>query len=167
MKIVNFRVDDAEHQLMHVIASAYGMSLSGYIRHHFRVLAIDKGLVQNPLDSLRVKPEEVAEPANPTVERRQVPTAPNALRDEITQRIDSGERALDVAASYGMPIETVKAMYKRGKENQTAAREFAELRVDTGTNLVYDPVDPDNPTEEEQATNAKIARQRLVDMGLL
>lgn len=33
--------------------------------------------------------------------------------------------------------------------------------------LVYDPVDPDNPTEEEQAINAEIARRKLVDMGLL
>jgi hypothetical protein len=33
--------------------------------------------------------------------------------------------------------------------------------------LVYDPVDPDNPTEEEQATNAEIARRRLVAMGFL
>jgi hypothetical protein len=33
--------------------------------------------------------------------------------------------------------------------------------------LVYNPVDPDNPTEEEQATNAEIARRKLVDMGLL
>jgi len=147
------------------------MPLSVLVRRTLHAEAVRAGLTLDPAEEARRALEAQAKaalaPPKPIIERRQVPTAPNALRDEITQRIDSGERALDVAESYGMPIETVKAMYKRGKENQTAAREFAELRVDIGTNLVYDPVDPDNPTEEEQATNAEIARQKLVDMGLL
>jgi hypothetical protein len=91
-------------------------------------------------------------------------------------RVDGGEKLADVAESYGQNLDLVKKMYKLGRENQQAARDFSEMRAyaesgNTGEppaqELVYDPVDPDNPTEEEQATNAKIARQRLVDMGLL
>ena len=66
MKIINFRVDDAEHQLMHALASAAGMTLSGYIRQHFRTRAIAEGLVPNPLDALRVQPEAPKPAAKPT-----------------------------------------------------------------------------------------------------
>lgn len=54
MKIVNFRVDDAEHQLMQALAAAAGMSLSGYIRQHFRTRAIAEGLMPDPLWEHRV-----------------------------------------------------------------------------------------------------------------
>ncbi len=62
MKTVNFRVDDAEHVLMHAIAGATGLNLSTYIRQHFRAIAIEKGLMQNPLDELRAP----SKPAAPT-----------------------------------------------------------------------------------------------------
>jgi antitoxin component of RelBE/YafQ-DinJ toxin-antitoxin module len=60
MKIINFRVDDAEHALMHAIAGAAGMPLSAYIRQHFRTIAIEKGLMQNPLDALRAPAKAIA-----------------------------------------------------------------------------------------------------------
>lgn len=63
MKIINFRVDDSEHTLMHAIAGAAGMPLSAYIRQHFRAIAIEKGLLPNPLDALRAPARQPLPPA--------------------------------------------------------------------------------------------------------
>jgi carboxylesterase type B len=113
-------------------------------------------------------------PQKPIVERRPIPST--GWRAEIVARVDGGEKLADVAESYGQSVDLIKQQYRSGKENQQTARDFGELRAyaekgntgePTAQELVYDPVDPDNPTEEEQATNAEIARQKLVDMGLL
>lgn len=41
----------------------------------------------------------------------------------------------------------------------------ADTPPDDEPELVYDPVDPDNPTEEEQAAHAEIARRRMIALG--
>ena len=157
MKIVNFRVDDAEHALMHAIAKSEGLSLTAYIRRHFLVLGRELGLGEDPLAKLRpVQPEQ----SKPQVIRRPIPQGINAWRDEIFARITGGESAADVAESYGVSVQVVKDKYRAAKDDK-------EYHADAGlpVELVYAPVDPDNPTEEEQAIHAEIARRKMEAMG--
>ena len=178
MKIVNFRVDDAEHALMHAIAKSEGLSLTAYIRRHFMVLGRELGLGEDPLAKLR--PVQ-SEPSKPQVIRRPIPQGVNAWRDEIYVRMNSGESAADVAESYGVSAQLVKDKYKAAKDDKqyhidaglpvpplAAPSEYtppADTPPDDEPELVYDPVDPDNPTEEEQAAHAEIARRRMIALG--
>jgi antitoxin component of RelBE/YafQ-DinJ toxin-antitoxin module len=197
MKIINFRVDDAEHELMHAIAAAAGMGLSAYIRQHFRTVAVEKGLMSDPLDVLRAAHEKAtAPPAAQPKPKRPVPMMVykgetvidgNTWRDEVLARSERGESVKDIAESYASALSTpeyIKGLIKRGKEEREAHAAWNDAtKVYTAMHaqppaqptarptypeeLVYDPVDPDNPTEEEQAINAEIARRRMVAIGLM
>jgi hypothetical protein len=178
MKALTIRVSDEEHKLMQAVAARRFMSITSITRAHFSALFVEDGLTLDPAEEARRALEAQAKaalaPQKAIVVRRPIPK--HGWAAEIMSRVDGGEKLADVAESYGQNLDLVKKMYKLGRENQQAARDFSEMRAyaesgNTGEppaqELVYDPVDPDNPTEEEQATNAKIARQRLVDMGLL
>ncbi len=203
MKIINFRVDDAEHELMHAIAGASGMGLSAYIRQHFRTVAVEKGLMSDPLDVLRAAHEKAtAPPAAQPKPKRPVPMMVykgetvidgNTWRDEVLARSERGESVKDIAESYASALSTpeyIKGLIKRGKEEREAHAAWNDAtkayllqnhapaarphppaqppaRPAYPEELVYDPVDPDNPTEEEQAINAEIARRRMVAIGLM
>jgi hypothetical protein len=53
MKIVNFRVSDAEHAMMHALAETEGLNLTAYIRRHFAMRFQELGLAEDPFDALR------------------------------------------------------------------------------------------------------------------
>jgi hypothetical protein len=178
MKALTIRVSDEEHKLMQAVAARRFMSITSITRAHFSALFVEDGLTLDPAEEARRALEAQAKaalaPQKAIVVRRPIPK--HGWAAEIMNRVDGGEKLADVAESYGQNLDLVKKMYKLGRENQQAARDFSEMRAyaesgNTGEppaqELVYDPVDPDNPTEEEQATNAEIARQKLVDMGLL
>jgi hypothetical protein len=178
MPTIAIRVSDEEHKLFVALAEREFMPLSVLVRRVLRAETIRAGLVLDPAEEARRALEAQAKaalaPQKSIVERRAVPARGWAA--EIVSRADKGEKLADIAESYGQSLDLVKKMYKLGKENQQAARDFSEMRAyaESGNTapppeqeLVYDPVDPDNPTEEEQATNAEIARRKLVDMGLL
>lgn len=49
MKIINFRVSDDEHALMHSIAEHEGLNLTAYIRRHFILQSRALGLAPDPV----------------------------------------------------------------------------------------------------------------------
>jgi hypothetical protein len=49
MKIVNFRVSDDEHKLMHAVAQIEGLNLTAYIRRHFILQSRVLGLAPDPV----------------------------------------------------------------------------------------------------------------------
>lgn len=49
MKIVNFRVSDDEHKLMHAVAQIEGLNLTAYIRRHFILQSRVFGLAPDPV----------------------------------------------------------------------------------------------------------------------
>lgn len=151
MRSLTIRVSDEEHKLILAVAAHRFMSVNGVVRAHFHDLAVQDGLIPPP----DAKPTTSATSTKPPVVRRPIPSGVNAWRDEIMARVDAGEPLADVAESYGVALKDAKAKLD-------AAREFR-----TTQSLDYDPADPDNPTEAEQAINAEIARRRLQDMGLL
>jgi hypothetical protein len=109
MKTIAVRVSDEDHKLFHQLAEREYMPISVLVRRVLMQLADERGLTTK---------EETAVQSKPAVVRRPIPTAPNAWRDEIVRRVNTGERLQDVADSYGANLDTVKAMYKRGKENE-------------------------------------------------
>jgi hypothetical protein len=178
MKTLTIRVSDEEHKLMQAVAARRFMSITGITRAHFSALFVEDGLTLDPAEearrALEAQTKAALAPQKPVIERRAVPARGWAA--EIVGRVDGGEKLADIAESYGQNLDLVKKMYKLGKENQQAERDFSEMRAyaEKGnttpppeSELVYDPVDPDNPTEEEQATNAEIARRKLVELGFL
>ena len=150
MKSLTIRVSDEEHALMQAVARKRFMTITGIVRAHFHALCEADGATA----------PKVAEPDKPQVTRRPVPQGPNAWRDEIYDRINNGEAATEVAESYGVSVQFVKDKYRAAKDDK-------QYHADAGLagELVYDPVDPDNPTEEEQAANAEIARRKMEAMG--
>ena len=178
MKTLTIRVSDEEHKLMQAVAARRFMSITGVTRAHFNALFVEDGLTLDPAEEARRALEAQAKaalaPQKPIVERRSIPV--HNWNAEIVGRVEKGEKLADIAESYGQSLDVIKDRYKQGRENQQAARDFNEMRAyaESGNTapppepeLVYDPVDPDNPTEEEQATNAEIARRKLVEMGFL
>ena len=172
MKSLTIRVPDEEHALMQAVAAKRFMTITGVVRAHFHTLFEADGLTGAP---------EAAEPETPRVIRRPIPQGVNAWRDEIYVRMNSGESAADIAESYGVSAQLVKDKYKAAKDDKqyhidaglpvpplAAPSEYtppADTPPDDEPELVYDPVDPDNPTEEEQATHAEIARRRMIALG--
>jgi hypothetical protein len=181
MKALTIRVSDEEHKLMQAVAARRFMSITSITRAHFSALFVEDGLTLDPAEEARRALEAQAKaalaPQKSIVERRPIPV--HNWNAEIVGRVEKGEKLADIAESYGQSLDVIKDRYKQGKENQQAARDFNEMRAyaESGNTapppeqpepeLVYDPVDPDNPTEEEQATNAEIARRKLVEMGFL
>lgn len=168
MKSLTIRVSDEEHALMQAAAAKRFMTITGMVRAHFHDIFEADGT--HPAQQI-----PVAAPSNPRVTWRPIPQGTNVWAYEVHARRSAGESFVDIAESYGTDVETIKRRFK-----------FAQEQIDAGINaptatapttpspsapntpeLVYAPVDPDNPTEEEQAINAEIARRKLVDMGLL
>jgi hypothetical protein len=173
MPTIAIRVSDEEHKLFAALAEREFMPLSVLVRRVLHAETIRAGLLLDPAEEARRALEAQAKaelaPKKPVVERRPIPA--RNWNAEIVSRADKGEKLADIAESYGQSLDVIKGRYKLGKENQQAARDFSEMRAyaEHGNTapppeqeLVYDPVDPDNPTEEEQATNAEIARRKLV-----
>lgn len=165
MKSLTIRVSDEEHALMQAAAAKRFMTITGMVRAHFHSVFEADGTLPEQ--------QTAAEPDKPRVTRRPIPTGINAWRDEIYVRLSNGESAADVAESYGVAVQVVRDKYK-------AARDDIQYHADTGhkyaprtpqpepepePELVYDPADPDNPTEAEQAINAEIARRKMEAMG--
>lgn len=90
----------------------------------------------------------------------------NVWAYEVHTRRKAGESFADIAESYGVDVDTAKSKFKFAQEQIDAG--FArpvEIR-EQEPELVYDPVDPENPTEEEDLINQKIRQRQLRDMGL-
>lgn len=70
MKIVNFRVSDDEHKLMHAVAQIEGMNLTAYIRRHFILQSRVLGLAPDPVPHPVQAPRPTAVPVGKTPEDR-------------------------------------------------------------------------------------------------
>ena len=84
MKIVNFRVSDAEHAMMHALAETEGLNLTAYIRRHFAMRFQELGLAEDPFDALRKVATPKPTPApmpTPAPTPNTAPAAPMPLMD--------------------------------------------------------------------------------------
>ena len=162
MKTIAIRVSDDDHKLFSSLAAREDMPLSVLVRRQLRALAREHALlVDAPID----QQDESTEPSTPRVTWRPIPQGTNVWAYEVHARRKAGESFADIAESYGADVDTVKRKFKFAEE-QIDAGHLTPMRQQT-PELVYAPVDPDNPTEAEQRANADIARQKLLDMGLL
>ena len=173
MPTIAIRVSDEEHKLFVALAEREFMPLSVLVRRVLHAETVRVGLTLDPAEEARRALESQAKaaltPKKPVIERRPYP--PYNAHVVVAERANKGESLADIAESYGISLDRVKDMNKRGKEWLACERDTNELLsyAEKGNTapppvpeLVYDPVDPDNPTEEEQATNAEIARRKLV-----
>lgn len=151
MKTLTIRISDEEHALMVAAAAKRFMTITGMVRAHFHTIFEQDGILDQPKE--QVKPQVIRVP---------IPTGHNAWRDEIYRRVKRGEDKQTVADSYGITLQVVNDKVKAAKiaELEGAVINRKELPV-------YAPVDPDNPTLDEQKVNAERARLRLQEMGLL
>lgn len=149
MKTLAIRVSDEDHKLFTDLAAREDMPLSILVRRVLRAHAREIGFIK---DHEPHKPE----PVKPQVIRVPIPQGPNAWRDEIYRRVKDGESEQAVADSYGVSMQVIKGKLKSAEHE----RKVASMPV-------YAPVDPDNPTLDEQKANAERARLRLQEMGLL
>lgn len=165
MKSLTIRVSDEEHALMQAAAAKRFMTITGMVRAHFHAIFEADGTLPDQ------QPTAPAAPVNPNITWRPIPQGTNVWAYEVHARRSAGESFADIAASYGTDVETIKRRFKFAQEQIDAGiHSPATATTPSAPNtpeLVYAPVDPDNPTEEEQAINAEIARRKLVDMGLL
>ena len=157
MKSLTIRVSDEEHALMQAVARKRFMTITGMVRAHFHAIFEADGTLPDQ------QPTAPAAPVNPNVVWRPIPQGTNMWAYEVHARKTAGESFADIAASYGADVETIKRRYKFAEEQIDAG--IHTPTSDTEAALVYDPVDPDNPTEEEQAINAEIARRKMEAMG--
>ena len=186
MKSLTIRIPDDEHKLMVSVAERRFMSINNMIRAHFHELARQDGLIADPAKATANAAASLANTTNLTklpVARVPIPTEPNAWRDHIYARVQAGEKLQDVADSYGLKLADAQGMYSRAKAYikeqpdyvphaytaQTPTPQELDDEPMTTTaeepELVYAPVDPENPTEEEQAIHAEIARRKLLALG--
>lgn len=175
MKTIAIRVSDDDHKLFLAVAEREDMPLSSIVRRHLRALAREHELLVDH----SVAPTAPAAPVNPNTVWRPIPQGTNVWAYEVHARRSAGESFADIATSYGVDVSIVKARYKFAQEQidagvnspAAAATYTPPARANTPSapndqpELVYDPVDPDNPTEEEQAINAEIARRRMIALG--
>lgn len=142
----------------------------------------------------KIEPPKPKRPVPMMVYKGETVIDGNTWRDEVLARSERGESVKDIAESYASALSTpeyIKGLIKRGKEEREAhaawndatkvytamhaqpqptapaARPQPPAQPTYPEELVYDPVDPDNQTEEEQAINAEIARRRMVAIGLM
>jgi len=186
MKSLTIRIPDDEHKLMVSVAERRFMSINNMIRAHFHELARQDGLIADPAKATANAAASLANTTNLTklpVARVPIPTEPNAWRDHIYARVQAGEKLQDVADSYGLKLADAQGMYSRAKAYIKEQPDYVphaytppaptpqELDDEPMTTtaeepeLVYAPVDPENPTEEEQAIHAEIARRKLLALG--
>ena len=194
MKSLTIRIPDDEHKLMVSVAERRFMSINNMIRAHFHELARQDGLIADPAKAAQSTAAALTN-AKPPAQRVPIPTEPNAWRDHIYARVQAGEKLQDVADSYGLKLADAQGMYSRAKayikeqpdyvphaytppttteytpptttEYTPAPDEYtpAPTPMQPEPELVYAPVDPENPTEEEQAIHAEIARRKLLALG--
>lgn len=113
MKIINFRVSDDEHALMHSIAEHEGLNLTAYIRRHFILQARELKLTAN-------------NPATHTPTAPITPIRNNVItREELLKRVESGEQLRDVANSAGIQVSELQARLAQAK----AARADGSLQL--------------------------------------
>lgn len=192
MKNLAIRLSDDDHAVFQKLADVEHMPISVLVRRSILQIAEQRGLIANPAKAAANAAASLANTTNLTklpVARVPIPTEPNAWRDHIYARVQAGEKLQDVADSYGLKLADAQGMYSRAKAYikeqpdyvphaytapttpaptpqepddepmTTTAEEPAEPE------LVYAPVDPENPTEEEQAIHAEIARRKLLALG--
>lgn len=103
MKIINFRVSDDEHALMHSIAEHEGLNLTAYIRRHFILQARELKLTTN-------------NSAGPTPNAPTTPMRNDVLaREALLRRVDSGQQLREVAASVGIQVSELQARLAQAK----------------------------------------------------
>ncbi len=170
MKSLTIRIPDDEHKLMVSVAERRFMSINNMIRAHFHELARQDGLIANPAKTAQSTSAALTN-AKPPVVRVPIPTEPNAWRDHIYARVQAGEKLQDVADSYGLKLADAQGMYSRAKAYIKEQPDYVPHAYTPPAptaeepELVYAPVDPENPTEEEQAIHAEIARRKLLALG--
>lgn len=164
MKSLTIRIPDEEHALMQAAAAKRFMTITGMVRAHFHSIFEADGTLPDQ--------QQPAEPSKPRVNWRPIPQGTNVWAYEIHARRTAGESFADIAESYGTDLETIKRKFKFADEEialGAPAPAGAPIeqpgQPEPEPELVYDPVDPDNPTEEEQAINAEIARRRMTALG--
>ena len=103
MKVINFRVSDDEHKLMHAIAEHEGLTLTAYIRRHFILQGRELRIPTN----------------NPATQNPLTPPAPmrddTFTREVLLKRIEAGEQLRDVAASVGIQVSELQARVAKAK----------------------------------------------------
>jgi hypothetical protein len=103
MKIINFRVSDEEHALMHAIAEHEGLNLTAYIRRHFILQARERKLTTN----------------NPAAQSTTAPAAPMRndvlTREALLRRVDDGQQLREVADSVGILVSELQARLAQAK----------------------------------------------------
>ena len=119
MPTIAIRVSDEDHKLFTALAEREFMPLSILIRRVLHAEAVRAALILDPVAEAKraLKTDADAAPTKPAIERLPIPQGPNELRDEVYMRVNKGESISDVAESYGIPLDVIKAMYKRAKES--------------------------------------------------
>ncbi len=155
MKTLTIRISDEEHALMSAAAAKRFMTITGMVRAHFHSIFEADGVLPHQ-KSAQQKDDK------PQVTRVSVPTGVNAWRDEIYRRSKAGEPVQLIADSYGVHADVI-----RQKINTAKLEEKVGAAPSTHNQPLpeYNPVDPDNPTLEEQKANAERARIQLENLG--
>lgn len=84
MKIVNFRVSDDEHKLMHAVAQIEGLNLTAYIRRHFILQSRVLGLAPDPTPQPVQAPKPTPVSVGKTPEERLRAEAAEFVRENPT-----------------------------------------------------------------------------------
>lgn len=193
MKTIAVRVSDDDHKLFAAVAAREDMPVSSLIRRLMRGLAREHALLVDahmpePAPPAPPAPKRRVIPMD--ADGRHADSF--AWGAAIEQALQSGETVASIAASYGLSVDAIKnklKQYRVEKDEELAMQNrrrstpvqpsypsaaklptlgepiFDEPAPAPESELVYDPVDPDNPTEEEQAIHAEIARRKLLAMG--
>jgi hypothetical protein len=141
MPTIAIRVSDEDHKLFTALAEREFMPLSILVRRVLHAEAVRAALILDPIAEARraLRPDTEPTPAKPAVERLPIPQGTNELRDAVYTRVNKGESLPDVAESYGIPLDVIKAMYKRAKESAESQSEAAPNHEIISKEVLNDP----------------------------